>query len=225
MNAKWVMGNRKLEKTSGGKYRVVGWGIPADVNFVDGDGKRQNSCPGAKACRAVCYAKQGTYRFSNVINARQHNLDLSMRGDFASLIIADLSSMVVKSKKCRKPYNVVRLHDSGDFYSQKYLDAWATVAAAYPHVTFYAYTKSLHLDLSVAPANLRITQSLGGKHDKLVNLGRPHSRIFASHDARERESYVDGNLSDVPAIEGDISIGLVYHGGRNLTKSQKKFFG
>lgn len=226
MNAKWVMGNRKLEKTSGGKYRVVGWGIPADVDFrIEGEKKQYNTCPGAKACRAVCYAKQGTYRFSNVIDARMHNLTLSMRPDFADLIINDLQAMVVKSRKCRKPYNVVRLHDSGDFYSQTYLDAWAKVASFFPHVTFYAYTKSLHLDLTVAPANLRITQSLGGKYDKLVNLGRPHSRIFSSHDARERESYVDGNVNDIPAIEGDIAIGLVYHGGRNLTPAQEKFFG
>jgi hypothetical protein len=223
-NAVWTEGNAKLLKTSGGKYRVVGFGLPADVDFTV-NGKKHNTCPGAKACRAVCYAKQGTYRFKNVIKARNHNLDLSQNDNFADLIIADLASLVVKTPRKRKPYNVVRLHDAGDFYSQAYLDAWCKVAAAYPTVIFYAYTKSLHLDLSGAPSNLRITQSLGGKHDKLVNLGKPHSRIFTTHEARERESYVDGNVSDIPAIEGDISIGLVYHGGKNMTTSQKKFFG
>lgn len=223
-NAVWTKGNAKLLKTSGGEYRVVGFGLPADVDFTV-NGVQQNTCPAALACRAVCYAKQGTYRFKNVVKSRTHNLTLSQRADFADLIIADLSTMVVKSRKCRKPYNVVRLHDAGDFYSQSYLDAWAKVAAAYPTVIFYAYTKSVHLDLSVAPANLRITQSLGGRYDNLVNLGKPHSRIFSSHEARERESYVDGNVNDIPAIEGDISIGLVYHGGRNLTAAQEKFFG
>ena len=223
-NAVWTEGNAKLLKTSGGKYRVVGFGLPADVNFI-ANGVKMNTCPGAKACRSVCYAKQGTYRFKNVIKARYHNLILSQNDNFADLIIADLASLVVKTPRKRKPYNVVRLHDAGDFYSQAYLDAWCKVAAAYPAVIFYAYTKSVHLDLSGAPSNLRITQSLGGKHDKLVNLGKPHSRIFTTHEARERESYVDGNVSDIPAIEGDISIGLVYHGGKNMTPSQKKFFG
>jgi hypothetical protein len=79
--------------------------------------------------------------------------------------------------------------------------------------------------MSAIPQNLRITQSLGGKYDNLVNLGRSHSRIFSSHEAREAASYVDGNVNDIPAIEGDIAIGLVYHGGRNLTPAQTKFFG
>jgi hypothetical protein len=223
-NAVWTEGNAKLLKTSGGEYRVVGFGLPADVDFTM-NGERMNTCPAALACRAVCYAKQGTYRFKNVVAARQHNLNLSQRSDFADLIIADLAALVVKTPRKRKPYNVVRLHDAGDFYSQSYLDAWCKVAAAYPDVIFYAYTKSLHLDLSVAPANLRITQSLGGKYDNLVNLGRPHSRIFSNDEAREAAFYIDGNVNDIPAIEGDIAIGLVYHGGRNLTKSQEKFFG
>ena len=222
-NAKWVEGNAKLLKSSKGKYRVVGFGIPADHNFSH-NGKKLNTCPQASACKAVCYAKQGTYRFPNVIDARQHNLDLSLRVDFADLIIADLAALVVKSKTKRKPYNVVRLHDSGDFYSQDYLNAWGKVAAAYPSVIFYAYTKSLHLDMSAIPSNLRITRSQGGKLDKLINIGLPNSRIFSSHEARESAGYVDGNLSDIPAIEGITSIGLVYHGGRNLTAAQKKFF-
>jgi hypothetical protein len=223
-NAVWTEGNAKLLKTSGGEYRVVGFGLPADVDFSV-DGVKMNTCPAALACRGVCYAKQGTYRFKNVVAARQHNLDLSQRADFADLIIADLASMVVKSPRKRKPYNVVRLHDAGDFYSQSYLDAWCKVAAAYPDVIFYAYTKSLHLDLSAAPSNLRITQSLGGKYDNLVNLGKPHSRIFSNDEARQAAFYIDGNVNDIPAIEGDIAIGLVYHGGRNLTTAQEKFFG
>lgn len=224
-NAVWTKGNAKLLKTSGGEYHVVGFGLPADVDFVGVDGEKRNTCPGALACRAVCYAKQGTYRFANVVKARHHNLDLSKRSDFVDLIIDDLSTMVIKSKRCRKPYNVVRLHDAGDFYSQRYLNDWSTIARSFPDVIFYAYTKSMHLDLSKVPANLRITQSLGGRYDNLVNLGRPHSRIFSNDKAREDAFYVDGNINDVPAIEGDIAIGLVYHGGRNLTPAQEKFFG
>ena len=223
-NAVWTEGNAKLLKTSGGKYRVVGFGLPADVDFT-ANGVKQNTCPAALACRAVCYAKQGTYRFANVIKARHHNLALSQRADFAALIIADLSALIVKTPRKRKPYNVVRLHDAGDFYSQEYLNAWATVAAAYPDVTFYAYTKSVHLDMSSIPNNLRITQSLGGKYDSLVQLGKAHSRIFSSEDARIAAGYEDGNASDIPAIEGIVNIGLTYHGGRKLTKAQESYFG
>lgn len=223
LNAKWTFGNEKLVKTSKGKYRVMGFSVPADHNFTH-KGEKLNTCPKALACKAVCYAKQGRYAMDNVANARKHNLRLSLRPTFVKNIIADLQQLVVKGPKTRKPYNVVRLHDSGDFYSQSYLDAWATIAATFPHVTFYAYTKSLHLDMNKLPANLRITQSVGGRLDNLVQLGRSHSRIFASHAARKRAGYIDGNESDIPAIEGKVQIGLVYHGNRGLTPAQEKFF-
>jgi hypothetical protein len=214
-NGKWNK-NEKLEKTSGGTYNVIGFGLPADHAFIDAQLVERNTCPGALACRAVCFAKQGRYNMPNVKDARQHNLMLSQSADFAPLIVADLNRM--------RSIDTVRIHDSGDFYSQDYLDKWATVARALPHLTFYAYTKSLNLNLSNLPDNLRITQSLGGRFDKLVNLNAPHSRIFADHGARKRARYVDGNVSDAPAIEGERRIGLVYHGQRNLTPAQKKFF-
>jgi len=223
LKAKWTFGNSKLLKSSRGKYRVMGFSVPADHDFTV-KGQRLNTCPQALACRGVCYAKQGRYRMDNVAHARKHNLRMSLRSTFVKLITADLQQMVVKSKVCRKPYIVVRLHDSGDFYRQEYLDAWSAIAATFPHVIFYAYTKSLHLDFSAIPSNLRITRSQGGKLDKLIPLGLPNSRIFSSHAARKRAGYVDGNASDIPAIEGVTSIGLTYHGNRGLTAAQEKFF-
>ena len=214
-NVKWSDGNEKLNKPNGGVYNILGFGIPADHDFKNG-GVKFNTCPGALACKAVCYAKQGHYVKPNVVAARKHNLKRSMQAGFIQKVVDDLSRF--------KKVNVVRIHDSGDFYSQNYLDKWIAIARAVPHIIFYAYTKSLKLDLSKAPANLRITQSLGGKHDGLVNLNRPHSRIFASEEARVNAGYEDGSSNDVPAIEGVVRNGLVYHGTKNLTDSQKKYF-
>ena len=213
-NARWNK-NEKLAKTSGGVYNIVGFGLPADKDF-DVDGVKHNTCPGALACRAVCYAKQGGYLFPLAIAARKHNLEYSLSPDFASGVVIDLLRM--------RSVNTVRIHDSGDFYSQEYFDKWCQIAKALPNKTFYAYTKSLTLDLSGAPDNFKVTQSLGGKHDNLVNLSKPHSRIFSNHDARIAAGYVDGNIDDSPAIEGIQNIGLIYHGNKNLTESQEKFF-
>jgi hypothetical protein len=213
-NARWNK-NEKLAKTSGGSYNIVGFGLPADYNF-ERDGVKYNTCPGALACRAVCYAKQGGYAFPLAKAARAHNLALSQDPDFVAHIAADLARM--------RSVNTVRIHDSGDFHSQGYFDAWCKIAALFPNKTFYAYTKSLHLDLSGAPDNFKVTQSLGGKFDGLVNLGKSHSRIFSTHEAREAAGYIDGNIDDSPAIEGVVNIGLVYHGNKNLTDAQEKFF-
>lgn len=216
MNLKWTEGNSKLVKSSGESYRIVGFGIPADFNFDGG-----NTCPGASSCRGVCYAKQGRYVMAGVKNARMHNLHA-----FLTLTVAGFVSAVNEDlKRLSRRFNVVRIHDSGDFFSQNYLNAWKEIARANPSVIFYAYTKSHHLDIADnLPNNLRIIQSLGGKYDRKVNLSLPHARIFASDADRVKAGYVDGNVNDIPAIEGVRNIGLVYHGVRKLTDAQKSFF-
>ena len=170
----WVKGNRKLAKLA-----TVGFGIPA---FRSRDGFA--TCPKAGACAAVCYARQGTFTWPVVVAARERNLAI-VRGDLAEFVrvaVADLSRMKART---------VRVHDSGDFFSQAYLDSWYAIARALPDRTFYAYTKSLHLDLwSARPANFRIVQSVGGKMDDSVDVSLPHSRIFADDDARVQAGYV-----------------------------------
>lgn len=212
---KWTEGNSKLNKTG----RVLGYGIPADYSFAV-DGYRMNTCPGALACRAVCYAKQGSYTWPAVRAARAHNLEhfLAVGAErFAADAIADLTRYV-------KRYDIVRVHDSGDFFSQAYLDAWLTIARAFPGTRFYCYTKSFHLDWSATPSNFAVTQSQGGKFDADLDPDFSHSRIFATHEDRKRAGYVDGSETDAPAIKGLVKIGLVYHGARKLTESQERYF-
>lgn len=210
---KIAKGNSKLMKTSGEGVRVVGYGIPADYNAVIGMQHIQ-TCRGANACKAYCYAKQGRYTMPNVFDARLANLVASVSADFVEKTVEAL----LASKA-----DIVRVHDSGDFYSQVYLEKWFMIARHLPEMTFYAYTKSLDLDLySLKPKNFQLVQSLGGRFDDKVDLNQPHSRVFATHEARERHEYVDGSESDWPAINGEIRIGLVYHGTKKLTLPQIK---
>jgi hypothetical protein len=212
----WIKGNKKLQKTAGIDGRVVGWGIPADHNFRGRDGAILNTCLGALACRGVCYAKQGAYLWRSTVNARNKSLAQTMSDTFVADAIADLGRM--------RKVAAVRIHDSGDFYSQEYLDSWSAIAAAFPKIIFYAYTKSLHLDFSALPSNFRVTQSLGGKFDGLVKLGKSHARIFATDEARVAAGYIDGMINDRPALDGLVKIGLVYHGNKKLTTAQSNFF-
>jgi hypothetical protein len=57
---------------------------------------------------------------------------------------------------------VVRIHESGDFFSQDYLDAWIKISKAFPDVMFYTYTKSYMLDFNKALKlpNLNIRYSI-----------------------------------------------------------------
>lgn len=174
-------------------------------------------CIGKGLCGSLCYAQQGRYRMPQASEPREANLAevrrLLAQGE--EVLSRALVSLVSESRA-----RLVRLHDSGDFFSQSYLDSWLVTARALPRVVFYCYTKSLTLNWEGAPRNLRVTQSLGGRDDHLVNLEKPHARIFSSVEAREEAGYIDGDSSDLPAIVGETRIGLVYHGVRKLTKPQ-----
>ena len=206
LNLKWSFNNSKLEKLD-----TVSFNIPA---FRSAGGFE--TCPKAGACATLCYARQGRYIMPGVQAPREFNLAIA-RNDieaFTAYAVADLKQ--IKNK-------IVRVHDSGDFFSQAYMDAWFYVARQFPEKKFYAYSKSLHLDRSKCPKNFQIIQSVGGLMDDAINPKQSHSRIFSSVYQRKKAGYVDGNKNDKPAIDGATKIGLVYHGTKNLLPGQTKW--
>lgn len=206
-NLKWSFSNRKVTKLD-----AVSFGIPA---FKSETGFK--TCPKAGACAAVCYARQGTYTWKTVQNAREFNLK-RIRADIGRFIV-DASEDLKKIKQ-----SIIRVHDSGDFFSQEYLDAWMGLALLHPNKTFYAYTKSLHLDFKGLPDNFKIIQSEGGTMDKKINKRKSHSRIFSSQKAMDKAGYINGDSDDSLAINQERKIGFIYHGVRKLTESQEKAF-
>lgn len=203
LRLKWSTHNRKLRKT-----KTISFNLPA---WRSRDGFMV--CPGAGGCQGVCYAQQNRYVLPDAQRTREHNLRIARKdlARFERWAIEDLRRLRAAS---------IRLHDSGDFYSQEYLNAWFRIVAAFPEKAFYCYTKSLHLDWSRRPRNLTVVQSAGGKWDEQIDQTQSHARIFASHEDRVAAGYVDGNVNDRPAQRGEQRIGLVYHGGRNLTAAQ-----
>ena len=198
---KWSFDNKKLKKTN-----TVSFNLPAI-----------HACPQAGACAAICYATQGAYVYPNVKAARQFNFDKA-RGDtfyFEMALGHDLS--LIKNVS-------IRLHDSGDFFEQYYLDIWYRIMRQFPAKQFYTYTKSLHLDWLNKPDNFTMIQSQGGKLDRLIDYTKPHARIFITDEARVIAGYQDGNIDDSLAQNGEQRIGLVYHGGKNLTEVQLRTF-
>ena len=198
---KWSFDNKKLKKTN-----TVSFNLPAI-----------QACPQAGACAAICYATQGTYVYPNVKAARQFNFEHAkgLRVGFAAKLYHDLGLIKQTS---------IRLHDSGDFFDQVYLNVWCRVMRQFPAKQFYAYTKSLHLDFSNKPDNFTLIQSQGGKLDHLIDYSKPHARIFATDEARVGAGYQDGNIDDSLAQNGEQLVGLVYHGTKHLTEVQLRTF-
>lgn len=159
------------------------------------------TCPMAKDCISNCYARQGCYQFSNVRNKHEKNLQATLTDDFSVEMIID----IIESKA-----QIVRIHDSGDFYNREYISKWLTVIDSMPHVTFYAYTKSWAFFAGVElPSNFRLIQSCGGKVSPDEN--KAHSKVFESLEALKKAGYSDASESDLVALTSD-KIGLVYHG-------------
>jgi hypothetical protein len=191
----WTTDNKKMVE-----LEAIGFPLPA------GD-----TCPGAGSCKENCYATQGRYVMDNVAAPRAMNLvivlKLLRRGpvNLATMLKKDLDLVT---------QDVVRIHDSGDFFNQDYLDAWILAISWTPEKKFYCYTKSHHLDWSKTPRNLAVIHSLGSKFDDLVDCSRPHARVFRDLAELLGYGYTDGSGSDRVALVGTIKVGLIYHGTR-----------
>jgi len=195
--------NTKLKKTSKiTGMRVYNFGIPA---FQDEEGKR--TCPFAGACAKFCYAQKGAYVWSNVSPAFQFRYLATKCDSFVDKMTAEI---------VKKRVDILRVHDSGDYYSNEYIDKWMTIARALPHVRFYSYTKSipLFLDRDI-PSNFDIIFSEGGTRDNLIDYDKHrHARIFNDYDAMDQEGYVNAMDSDLMATKWfnqSHKVGLVMH--------------
>lgn len=130
------LGNAKLPKT------IAIFNLPRLV-----------TCPGATAwCKQYCYTEKSERAYPNVKPFRYRNWDLAKSPEFVDTIVAEIKKLKVKT---------VRVHESGDFYNQEYLDKWIAIANQMPEVTFFAYTKSYHLlDFSKLPDNFIVRASM-----------------------------------------------------------------
>ena len=83
-----------------------------------------------------------------------------------------------------KGCKAIRIHASGDFFSQAYFDMWIEIARENPNVEMWAYTKSLNYwvrRISSIPPNLVLTASMGGRHDQLIaEYGLKHAIVVKS---------------------------------------------
>ena len=210
--------NAKMKISSQNGIDVYNFGIPA---FQSETGFR--TCPMAGACATGCYARSGTYRFKNSINAYQERLNLTQSKHFVDIMVAEITVKYLKSfskgNQC-----IIRIHDAGDFYNRVYLTDWVMIMEKCPNVRFYAYTKMVAMFedcKAVFPSNFRYIYSFGGKQDSQIDTNNHyHSKVFQSETELLAASYIDATQDDMVAALGvSKRIGLVYHGVKNYTNT------
>jgi len=195
--------NSKLKKTSKELgVRVFNFGIPA---YKSASGKL--TCPMADTCVKFCYAKKGAYIWSNVKPAFEKRYELTKTDDFVNKMYEE----IVKKKP-----DYVRVHDSGDYYSKKYLDKWIDIALLFPEVKFYSYTNMVQMFLDVdLPSNFDVIFSDSGKQKHLINERKHrHTKIFSSHSDLVLAGYTDASSIDLMATKWfnkTNKVGLVFH--------------
>lgn len=205
--------NTKMKNSSINGLKVYNFGIPA---FRSKDGLA--TCPNAGVCASGCYAKSGAYLFSNVANAYETRFKVTLSTSFIKSMCSEIDALL---KKKSVKQLVIRIHDSGDFYSAAYLTAWLNIMIKYPGVTFYAYTKMIDLFKGrLIPSNFKIIYSLGGRLDALINQDKDrHSKVFETVDDLNNAGYIDVSSNDMLALGESKKIGLVFHHAKKFSNT------
>jgi hypothetical protein len=138
---------------------VWNWTLPAWAGRL-ADGRTYNTCPSASICARVCYARNGTYLWPAVRARHQANLMFVLDDlpGWEAAMTDELGRRVFQGRW-------IRIHDSGDFFSDRYLAAWLRICHARPEVRFYCYTKEVdrfrRLVEPDSPVNLSWVYSYG----------------------------------------------------------------
>jgi hypothetical protein len=196
--------NSKLKETSKKLgLKIFNFSIPA---YKSKSGKVV--CPFAESCVKYCYAQKGNYkRFPKVAEGMEERFLISKSLNFVALMDIEIN---------KKKADAVRIHDSGDFYNNEYIEKWVNIAMLNPNVNFYAYTKSIPLFKGRnLPKNMDVIFSFGSKKDELIDVNNDrHARIFNNETELLKEGYVNASKIDYYATKfysENKKVGLIYH--------------
>ena len=182
-------------------FPVYEWNLPAG-----------HSCPFAKDCKIKvdritgkfetigkvyrCYAASAE-RFPGVRESRWKNFEYVTKH---------------RSLEIPKDATHIRVHSSGDFFSQWYFDMWMDIARENPDVKFWAFTKSIRFwvnRLGTIPDNFTLQASYGSMDDKLIDK---HNLKFAKVFTDKDEAIKSGlpiDYDDTLAMSGSQSFALL----------------
>lgn len=147
-------GNRKLKSSKQTRFLV--WNLPA-----------RKTCPyRTMHCSENCYACKAEKAYHGCLPAREDNLAQTFKIDFVYRMVNTIEEFCEAPGYRKADRVVIRIHESGDFYSEKYADNWLEIARkvsadGFDNVIFMAYTKSLvFFENKEIPANFKIRASI-----------------------------------------------------------------
>lgn len=126
--------NKKLKPTKDTKFLI--WNLPSKI-----------TCPFAtEHCKQFCYAVKAEKAYPTCLPSRLKHLEETKQTDFVERMIFTIEAHLSRPSYTAAKKVIVRIHESGDFYSQQYTNNWLKIAEHFKHnkkVVFMAYTKSI----------------------------------------------------------------------------------
>lgn len=166
-----------------------------------------------------CYSASQEVIFTGVYNLRKENFD-ALRGKSKQEMFSRLEAALPKNA------GIIRLHSSGEFFSQDYFDAWLAIARLNPDILFYGYTKALPYwvnRIGMIPDNFILTASYGGRRDNMIKTYDLRSVVVINHpdEADGLEIDHDDSHSTLPSKRNQ-SFCLLLHGQQPKDSSSSK---
>lgn len=207
---KFAKGNAKLKKSTAVFSLPAGHTCPFAMLCQSRAHKVTGKIIDGAHTQFRCYAASAENLFHNIRVSRWRNFELLK----ACESIDEMAQLINRSLP-RRNTKLVRVHSSGDFYSQAYFDAWLKVCRDNPTLTFYCYTKALPFwvnRIKSIPSNFKLVASFGGKSDDLIAKHKlRHARVvFSEVEAKKLGLPIDHDDTHVWDYDGNFA--LLLHG-------------
>jgi hypothetical protein len=170
------------------------------------------SCPFHKYCSDKCYARKSYRAYPNTKNAYDRNFRIAKENP------ENLKEQLMENLRSYES-EYFRIHVSGDFYSQEYLNMWIETCKQFPDKHFMAFTKCYSSDYEEKPDNMEVIFSTfdnmpAGTSDKIRNkYNRP---IAHAGESNPDKSYYNDCPDDCSQCKvcwhlSDESKGVFFH--------------
>ena len=185
-----------------------GYTCPFAVDCLSKADRITGKITDGKQTKFRCFSASDEARSPNARKQRWHNLDNLRKLDFEDMVTELYESIPMKLDICR-------IHVGGDFFNQKYFEAWLQIARLLPTKTFYAYTKSIPYwvnNINNIPNNFILNASRGGRNDNQIDEFdlKVAEVVYSIEESEEKNLPIDHN--EYYAINNEGNFSLLIHG-------------
>jgi Gene product 88 len=199
-----------LVTSDGKKARIANcFGLPSGKDY---------SCPGqTSVCKAICYAGKLEKLYPSVKQLLLHNWHLLNSATFGRQVYLIEQMLDSFESDCDKwqAKRIFRIHWDGDFFSEQYALAWASVVSRRQNIKFWVYTRTV--DAAIALRNLPNLSLYFSTDSDNYESGQALNRQYGIKLAMLGNTFADGRqLSDQKSVncpENARKIPLISTGG------------